>query len=110
METTFEQKTTAERSNLITGPALPLYEYKRADYAAMIGLFVISLLGFPMALWGGFRAGYSIFFVLTFIIITVYLASKKRYFGMGAFAFISGCLALVSSLAFSVSGNSAVNT
>ena len=111
MDNTLDKTNNTAGQNHISSPLpLPVFEYTRADYTAIIATFVLSLFLAPMAIWGSFRAGHTLFFAAIFIALTVYLIPKKRYFRIDTFSYISGVLALVSCFAFAVSENKAVNT
>ena len=87
----------------------PLFRYTKTDYICIGAVFLIGLIGCPVSLWGGFRSGFTAYFVAMFAVLTAYLISKKRYFRIGAFEYLAAIVSVAASAVFSISQNDAVN-
>ena len=87
----------------------PLFRYSKTDYVCMGAAFLIGLIGCPVSLWGGFRSGFSAYFIAIFAVLSAYLVSKKRYFRVGAFEYLAAIVSVAASAVFSISQNEAVN-
>lgn len=84
----------------------PCYEIKRKDIIFAVAFFLISLIGIPLTLWGGFRGGFTFFFASSFACLTLYLYSKGNtpdFFGL-----LCGILSLAGSGVFICSVNPTV--
>lgn len=83
------------------------YLVKKRDYI-FSALLVVACIAFTvLSLWGGFKAGFTVTYVMFFSIMTAYL--YKREVNISFFGALSGILALISSLVFGYSSNLGVN-
>ncbi|MBQ2676965.1 MAG: DUF4173 domain-containing protein [Clostridia bacterium] len=69
-------------------------------------LLVFSVLAVSFTLWGGFSLGFSISYLLFFIISTVYLYPAKK---IDVFSMFCGFLSLAASAIFGIYRDSAIN-
>ena len=76
---------------------------KRDQIFALLAL-ILSLFGVSVGIWDGFRIGFTVSYILYFILITVYLAERIQPFPLAC-----GVLAVVGSGVFAVSEGADVN-
>lgn len=83
------------------------YLMKRRDYI-FSALIVLSCIAFTiLSLWGGFKAGFSISYILFFSVMTAFLYKKE--ISVSFFGGLCGILSLIASLVYGYSSNFGVN-
>ncbi len=85
----------------------PPFAVTGKDVAFALLLLVVNIMGVSLSIWGGFHAGVTLFYGLTFLLLTVYFWQRGQRPGL--FALFCGASSLAVSLNFVVSANPAVN-
>ena len=85
----------------------PPFAVTSKDVAFALLLLVVNIMGVSLSIWGGFHAGVTLFYGLTFLLLTVYFWQRGQRPGL--FALFCGASSLAVSLNFVVSATPAVN-
>lgn len=82
------------------------YELNKTDLLFAGAAAVLTLFGVIAGLWGGFRLGFSVAFLLSFAAISLYIARRKQCPDL--FGVLCGVLAVAMAPVFTITSNSAV--
>lgn len=82
------------------------FDLSGRDIIFAILFFVTALMFSSLSIWGGFRMGYTITSLVTFVVFTIYLFNKENK--KKVFPIICGLLSLVVSVSFTITSNGSV--
>ncbi len=82
------------------------YELNKTDLLFAGAAAVLTLFGVIAGLWGGFRLGFSVAFLLNFALISLYISRKKQRPDL--YGALCGVLAVAMAPVFTVTSNPAV--
>ena len=86
----------------------PKYELEKRDIIFSLLCLAISIIAVILVLWGGFKIGFTISYIIFFAVMSVFLYKKENK--PDAFSCTCGVLSVISSFVYGYSGNSSVNT